>query len=39
MIKEEAGSITHLVLASCTGFTAPGLDQQLVEALGLDPSD
>jgi predicted naringenin-chalcone synthase len=38
MIKEEADSITHLVLASCTGFTAPGLDQQLVEVLGLDPS-
>jgi predicted naringenin-chalcone synthase len=29
------GEITHLVLASCTGFTAPGVDQQLQERLGL----
>lgn len=27
--------ITHLVVASCTGFTAPGLDQMLAERLGL----
>ena len=30
--------ITHLVVASCTGFTAPGIDQQLIRLLGLDPS-
>ena len=36
--EDNGSSITHLVLASCTGFTAPGIDQQLVEALGLDPS-
>ncbi len=36
--EDEAASITHLVLASCTGFTAPGLDQKLVETLGLNPS-
>jgi predicted naringenin-chalcone synthase len=30
-------TITHLVVASCTGFTAPGLDQQLMHALDLDP--
>ena len=29
--------ITHLVVASCTGFTAPGLDLQLVTGLGLRP--
>lgn len=29
--------ITHLVVASCTGFTAPGLDLQLVKDLGLRP--
>ena len=29
--------ITHLVVASCTGFTAPGLDLQLVKNLGLRP--
>jgi predicted naringenin-chalcone synthase len=27
--------ITHLVVASCTGFTAPSLDLQLAEHLGL----
>ncbi|MEO6152378.1 MAG: type III polyketide synthase [Croceibacterium sp.] len=29
------GEITHMVLASCTGFTAPGLDQVLARRLGL----
>ena len=29
--------ITHLVVATCTGAVAPGLDIQLVEALGLGP--
>jgi predicted naringenin-chalcone synthase len=29
--------VTHVVVASCTGFFAPGLDQCLVHALGLDP--
>ncbi len=29
--------ITHLVVASCTGFSAPGVDQQLQERLGLRP--
>jgi predicted naringenin-chalcone synthase len=27
---------THLVVASCTGFCAPGIDQLLMEALDLD---
>ncbi|HEX7822498.1 MAG TPA: type III polyketide synthase [Sphingobium sp.] len=30
-------TITHLVVASCTGFMAPGLDQAIVAQLGLDP--
>lgn len=30
--------ITHLVLASCTGFTAPGVEQLLAQRLGLSPS-
>ncbi|WP_414470924.1 type III polyketide synthase [Microvirga sp. M2] len=37
-LDEAPASITHLVVASCTGFTAPGLDQQLVDRLGLNPS-
>lgn len=28
--------VTHLVVASCTGFTAPGIDQIIAAALGLD---
>lgn len=32
------GHVTHLVVASCTGFTAPGVDQILAERLGLAPS-
>ncbi|MFM8735780.1 MAG: type III polyketide synthase [Pirellulales bacterium] len=33
----EAGRITHLVTCSCTGFANPGVDLELVEALGLMP--
>ena len=29
--------VTHLVLASCTGFVAPGIDQIVIRKLGLDP--
>jgi len=29
------GEITHLIVASCTGFTAPGLDLHLADRLGL----
>lgn len=32
------GEITHLVVASCTGFVAPGIDQILAARLGLDGS-
>jgi predicted naringenin-chalcone synthase len=31
----EVGEITHLITVSCTGMSAPGLDLELVEALGL----
>jgi predicted naringenin-chalcone synthase len=33
--KLDPGPITHLIVASCTGFTAPGIDQRLAERLGL----
>jgi predicted naringenin-chalcone synthase len=36
-LDRERGRITHLVVASCTGFVAPGLDQLIVKAAGLDP--
>ena len=29
--------ITHLVVASCTGFVAPGIDQIIARRLGLAP--
>ncbi len=32
------GTITHLVVASCTGFVAPGIDQIIARRLGLAPS-
>jgi alpha-pyrone synthase len=33
-----ASDITHIVITSCTGFSAPGLDLQLVQHFGLNPS-
>jgi predicted naringenin-chalcone synthase len=33
----EPADITHLITVSCTGFSAPGVDLQLVDALGLSP--
>jgi alpha-pyrone synthase len=36
--EAERTSITHLIVASCTGFVAPGLDLQLMRALALSPS-
>jgi len=34
--QTELGPITHLVVASCTGFVAPGVDQIIAAALGLE---
>ena len=31
----ELGTISHLVVASCTGFVAPGIDQIIARELGL----
>jgi predicted naringenin-chalcone synthase len=36
-LQGEAQSITHLIVASCTGFVAPGLDQILAKRLGMRP--
>jgi predicted naringenin-chalcone synthase len=36
--QAELGGITHLVVASCTGFVAPGIDQIIARELGL-PGD
>jgi predicted naringenin-chalcone synthase len=37
-LGEDAKDVTHLIITSCTGFAAPGLDLQLVERFGLNPS-
>lgn len=34
-LKREAPRITHLILATCTGFVAPGLDHWLIRRYGL----
>ena len=38
-LSEHVGieGITHFVLASCTGFVAPGIDQLIIQRLGLSP--
>lgn len=36
--EDERRSITHVIVTSCTGLYAPGLDFDIVEHLGLDPS-
>lgn len=35
--RVELDGITHLVVASCTGFVAPGIDQIIARKLGLAP--
>ena len=37
-ISSQTANITHLITVSCTGMYAPGLDIELVEALGLSYS-
>jgi predicted naringenin-chalcone synthase len=36
--KLNAAQITHLITVSCTGVSAPGLDLELMEALGMPPT-
>jgi predicted naringenin-chalcone synthase len=36
--RVEADSVTHLIVASCTGFTAPGLDFHIMREAGLPDS-
>jgi predicted naringenin-chalcone synthase len=36
-LGEEARRLTHLVLISCTGFVAPGVDFELIRHFGMDP--
>jgi predicted naringenin-chalcone synthase len=36
--KVALGAVTHIVVASCTGFVAPGIDQIIARRIGLSPS-
>ena len=36
--QADLAGITHLVVASCTGFVAPGIDQIIAARLGLSPA-
>jgi predicted naringenin-chalcone synthase len=38
LTTEERRSITHVIVTSCTGLYAPGLDFEVVNHLGLNPS-
>jgi alpha-pyrone synthase len=38
LTPEERRGITHVVVTSCTGLYAPGLDYDVVEHLGISPS-
>jgi alpha-pyrone synthase len=35
---ERKDDITHLILTTCTGFYSPGIDLQVIEHYGLNPS-
>jgi predicted naringenin-chalcone synthase len=37
-LGEAARAITHLVVTSCTGLSAPGVDLEIVRRCGLDPA-
>lgn len=36
-LDDDLQGVTHLVLVSCTGFAAPGVDLRLIERLALKP--
>lgn len=35
---DDPARITHVIVTSCTGFSAPGLDLEIVQRCGLNPS-
>ena len=38
LTNDECRAVTHVIVTSCTGLYAPGLDFEVVNHLGLDPS-
>ena len=37
-LGDRTNEITHLIVTSCTGFSAPGIDLEMVKRIGLNPS-
>jgi predicted naringenin-chalcone synthase len=37
-LDADLNQVTHVIVASCTGFVAPGVDQIIARTLNLDPS-
>ncbi len=37
-LGDRARDVTHVIVTTCTGFSAPGLDFELIDRLGLSPS-
>jgi len=38
LVREDRSRITHVIVTSCTGLSAPGIDLELVERCNLPPS-
>jgi predicted naringenin-chalcone synthase len=38
LVGEDRSRITHIVVTSCTGLAAPGIDLELIERCGLKPN-
>lgn len=38
LTQDETRGVTHVIVTSCTGLYAPGLDFEIVDHLGLDPA-
>ncbi len=37
-LGERKSEITHLIVTSCTGFSAPGIDLEMIHRIGLNPT-
>jgi alpha-pyrone synthase len=37
-LGDRSKEITHLIVTSCTGFSAPGIDLEMIHRIGLNPS-
>jgi len=37
-LGDRKSEITHLIVTSCTGFSAPGIDLEMIDRIGLNSS-